>query len=200
MHDAVTVTYAGPFETQELKYVYGQYSQVLVPEGLVWFIDGSNGWGRPGTLELQALDYHTKSTVFETGFTYPILRTRERNLSVTGLWFMSHNEGVILDMPALPPSTLDRLRGFRLKTNADWADPLMGINQVNVTVSQGLQSFGSTDNGQPLASRLNGRVDFSKLEATLTRVQQLPANFSFLHAAAQSGALRLRRAGVRACL
>ena len=183
MHDAVTVTYAGPFETQELKYVYGQYSQVLVPEGLVWFIDGSNGWGRPGTLELQALNYHTKSTVFETGFTYPILRTRERNLSLTGLWFMSHNEGVIFDTPTLPPSTLDRLRGFRLKTNADWADPLMGINQVNVTVSQGLQSFGSTDNGQPLASRLNGRVDFSKLEATLTRVQQLPANFSILGAA-----------------
>ena len=81
------------------------------------------------------------------------------------------------------PSTLDRLRGFRLKTNADWADPLMGIDQVNVTVSQGLQSVGSTDNVQPLASRLNGRVDFSKLEATLTRVQQLPANFSILGAA-----------------
>ena len=183
MHDAVTVTYAGPFEAEELKYVYGQYSQVLVPEGLVWFVDGSNGWGRPETPELEVLNYHTKSTVFETGFTYPILRTRERNLSLTGLWFMSHNEGVIFDTPTLPPSTLDRLRGFRLKTNADWADPLMGIDQVNVTVSQGLQSFGSTDNRQPLASRLNGRVDFSKLEATLTRVQQLPANFSFLGAA-----------------
>jgi hemolysin activation/secretion protein len=183
MHDAFTATYAGPFQTEELKYVYGQYSQVLVPEGLTWFIDGSNGWGRPGTPELQALEYHTKSTVFETGFTYPILRTRERNFSVTGLWFMSHNEGVILDMPTLPPSTLDRLRGFRLKANADWADPFSGINQVNTIVSQGLQSVGSTDNGQPLASRLHGRVDFSKLEATLTRVQPLPANFSILAAA-----------------
>jgi hemolysin activation/secretion protein len=34
-----------------------------------------------------------------------------------------------------------------------------------------------------LASRVNGRVDFSKVEATVTRVQQLPANFSFLLAA-----------------
>jgi hemolysin activation/secretion protein len=180
IHDALNITYAGPFETQELKYIYGQYSQVLVPEGLTWFADGSNGWGRPETPELQALKYHTKSTVFETGFTYPVLRTRERNFSVTGLWFMSHNEGVILDMPMLPPSTLDRLRGFRLKANGDWADPLSGIDQINVIVSQGLQSVGSTDNGQPLASRLNGRVDFSKLEATLTRMQPLPANFSVL--------------------
>jgi hemolysin activation/secretion protein len=180
MHDAATVTYAGPFKTEELKYIYGQYSQVLMAEGLVWFFDGSSGWGRPGTPELQLLDYHTKSTVFETGLTLPIIRTRERNFSVTALGFVSHNEGVILDMPQLPPSTLDRLRGGRLKANADWADPWSGINQINVTLSQGLHVFDSTDNGQPLASRLNGRVDFSKLEATLTRLQPLPANFSVL--------------------
>jgi hemolysin activation/secretion protein len=183
VHDAFNFTYAGPFKPEELKYIYGQYSQVLLAEGLLFFIDASDGWGRPGTPELQALDYRTKSTVLETGLTFPIIRTRERNLSVTGLWFMSRNEGVIFDDPTMPPSTLDRLRGGRIKVNGDWADPFNGINQVNVIFSQGVQGLGSTDNGQPLASRLNGRVDFSKLEATVTRVQQLPANFSFLLAA-----------------
>jgi hemolysin activation/secretion protein len=47
VHDAFTFSYAGPFKTQELKYVYGQYSQVLIPEGLLFFIDASDGWGRP---------------------------------------------------------------------------------------------------------------------------------------------------------
>jgi hemolysin activation/secretion protein len=183
VHDAFTFSYAGPFKTEELKYIYGQYSQVLNAEGLLFFVDASDGWGRPGTPELQQFNYRTKSTVFETGLTYPIIRTRERNLSMTGLWFMSHNEGVMFDDPTRTPSTLDQLRGGRLKVNADWADPFNGINQVNVTVSQGLQGAGSTLNGQPLASRVNGRVDFSKLEATVTRVQQLPANFSFLFAA-----------------
>jgi hemolysin activation/secretion protein len=183
VHDAVTLSYAGPFKPEELKYIYGQYSQVLLAEGLVFFVDASDGWGRPGTPELQLLDYRTKSTVFETGLTFPIIRTRERNLSVTALWFMSHTEGVILDSPTMPPSTLDQLRGGRFKINGDWADPYNGINQVNVIVSKGLQGLGSTDNGQPLASRLNGRVDFSKVEATVTRVQPLPANFSFLLAA-----------------
>jgi len=183
VHDAFTFTYAGPFKTQELKYIYGQYSQVLTAEGLVFFVDASDGSGRPGTPELQLLDYRTKSTVLETGLTYPIIRTRERNLAVTGLWFMSHNEGDILDDATMPPSTLDRLRGGRLKANADWADPFNGINQVNVIASKGVEGLGSTRNGQPLASRLNGRVDFSKLEATVTRVQPLPANFSYLLAA-----------------
>src|ERR1700676_4304797 len=131
MHDAFTFTYAGPFKTEELKYIYGQYSQVLTAEGLLFFVDASDGWGRPGTPDLPMLNYRTKSTVFETGLTYPIIRTRERNLSVTGLWFMSHNEGVILDQPLTAPSTLDNLRGGRFKANADWADPLNGINQVN---------------------------------------------------------------------
>jgi hemolysin activation/secretion protein len=183
VHDAFTFSYAGPFKTEELKYVYGQYSQVLNAEGLLFFVDASDGWGRPGTPQLQQLDYRTKSTVVETGLTYPIIRTRERNLSVTGLWFISHNEGDLLDNPAVPPSTRDDLRGGRFKANGDWADPWNGISQVNLTASKGVQGLGSTDNGQPLASRLNGRVDFSKLEATVTRVQQLPASFSFLLAA-----------------
>src|SRR5260370_8183 len=110
------------------------------------------------------------------------MRTRERNLSVTGLWFMSHNE-VDLEGPPPSPFNLDLLRGGRFKVNGDWADPANGINQVNLILSKGLQGAGSTDNGQALASRVNGRVDFSKVEATGTRVQQLPGNFPFLLAA-----------------
>jgi hemolysin activation/secretion protein len=183
LHDAFTLSYAGPFKPEELKYIYGQYSQVLNAEGLLFFADASDGWGRPGTPDLLALDYRTKSVVFETGLTFPIIRTRERNLSVTALWFASNNDGVILDDPTMPPSTLDRLRGGRLKVNGDWADPANGIDQVNLVLSKGITGLGSTDNGQALASRLNGRVDFSKVEATVTRVQPLPSSFSFLLAA-----------------
>jgi hemolysin activation/secretion protein len=181
VHDAFTFTYAGPFKPEELKYIYGQYSQVLNAEGLLFFVNGSDGWGRPEAQDGQ-FETRTKSTVFETGLTYPLIRTRERNLSVTGLVFASHNE-VDLEGPPPFPFNLDRLRGGRLKANGDWADPFNGINQVNVIASKGLQGLGSTDNGQILASRLNGRVDFSKLEAMVTRVQQLPANFSFLASA-----------------
>lgn len=146
----------------------------------MFFVDASDGAGRPGTPELQLLDYSTKSTVVESGFTFPVVRTRERNFSLTALGFASNNQGVIFNDPTMPPSTRDDLRGVRLKANADWADPASGIDQVNVIVSKGFEGLGSTENGQPLASRLNGRVDFFKTEATLTRLQPLPAGFSFL--------------------
>jgi hemolysin activation/secretion protein len=186
IHDAWTFTYAGPFKTEELKYIYGQYSQVLTAEGLQFFVDASDGAGRPQLspdFALIAPDFQTRSTVLETGLTFPFIRTRERNLSVTGLFFMSRNQATTPLVPDFAPSSLDRLRGGRVKINADAADPLNGINQLNVVLSQGINGLGSTMNMQLLASRLNGRVDFSKAEATLTRMQPLPWNFSFLLAA-----------------
>ena len=183
VHDAFTFTYAGPFKTEELKYIYGQYSQVLNAEGLLFFVDGSTGYGRPGTPDLVTLNYRSMSNVYETGLTYPFIRSREKNLSATVLAFAEADDGSIFDMPLTAPSTRDRLRGVRGKVNADWADPLNGINQINVIVSQGIEGLGSTTNGQALASRLNGRVDFSKVEATVTRVQPLFASLSALVAA-----------------
>src|SRR6185312_813282 len=43
---------------------------------------------------------------------------------------------------------------------------------------QGIDGFGSTDNGNALASRASGRVDFSKIEATLSRTQPFGQGFS----------------------
>jgi len=183
IHDAFTFSYAGPFRVEELKYIYGQYSQVLNAEGLLFFVDASDGWGRPElspTFQAIAPDYRTKSTVLETGLTFPLIRTRERNLSMTALWFISDNQAFTPLVPNFAPSSLDRLRGGRFKVNGDWADPLNGIDQVNVIFSKGLLGLGSTFNGADLASRRNGRVDFTKFETTVTRVQPLPANFSFL--------------------
>jgi len=49
-------------------------------------------------------------------------------------------------------------------------DSTGGINQVNFVASKGVQGLGSTSNMNELASRANGRVDFSKVELTLSRL------------------------------
>jgi hemolysin activation/secretion protein len=173
-HEALTLSYAGVSPLKELQYVAGNYRQVLTSEGLTAFVNGSYSWGMPGTQALEALELDTRSTVVEAGAFYPIVRARERNLTLTGLVFMSDNYSDILQAPF----NVDRLRGFRGKVDADIADSLQGINQFNVTFSQGIEGLGSTNNGDPLASRAAGRVDFSKIEATIGRTQPLPARFS----------------------
>jgi len=182
-HEAFTVTYAGTFQLEELQYVAANYRQVLTSEGLTAFANASYGVGRPGTALLRSLDYRTRSSSFDAGLAYPVIRSREANLTVAGLGFVTDDDS----FTAGAPFTHDRLRGFRLKADGDWADSFLGINQVNVTVSHGILGLGSTTNANPIASRpFVGRVDFSKVEGTFSRLQPLFANVSlFLAAYAQ---------------
>ena len=173
-HEALTLTAAGAFKTRELQFYAANYRQVLNPEGLTYFATASYGFGHPGTEELQFLNYRTRSFYAETGLSYPVIRARERNLAVSGLWFWSNDRGIFLDLPDDPPSTHDRMRGARLRVDADSADADGGINQLYFVFSQGVRGLGATQNGQELASRANGRVDFSKMELTLTRLWPLP--------------------------
>jgi hemolysin activation/secretion protein len=186
-HEAFTATWAGTFQLEELQYLAASYRQVLNSEGLTGFINASYGFGRPGTDLLRSLDYRTRSTVVEAGLSYPVLRTREKNLTLTALGFMTNDDSFELGAPF----TRDRLRGFRVKADADWADSFLGINQVNATFSQGIHGLGSTDNANPngplpplpTPSTNAGRVDFDKIEGTITRTQPLFANFSAFLAA-----------------
>jgi hemolysin activation/secretion protein len=159
---------------------------VLTPEGLFVFANASISKGRPGIPEFSVLDYRTRSNFLESGLTYPLIRQREKNLSLTALWFMTHDEGNIL----ASPGSLDRLRGVRGRVETDFADPLNGINQINVTVSHGIEGAGSTRNDNPIASRANGRVDFTKIETTMSHTQPLPSDFSVLAAVYGQYAIR----------
>src|SRR5262249_9546912 len=71
-------------------------------------------------------------------------------------------------------------RGLRGKVEGDFADRFNGINSATFIVSQGFAGLGSTSNYADLASRANGRVDFSKVELTVSRLQSLGGNFSAL--------------------
>lgn len=182
-HEAFTATWAGTAQLRELQYVLASYRQVLNSEGLTVFANGSYSWGKPGTADLEALDYKTNSAVVEAGLSYPWIRARERNLTFTGLFFLTDDNGNILDNPSVAPSSRDRLRGFRVKADGDFADRFLGINQINVTYSQGIEGLGSTENGNPLASREAGRVDFEKIEGAFSRLQPLVGSLSMLVAA-----------------
>jgi hemolysin activation/secretion protein len=67
IHDALTVTYAGAFKTQELQYLGINYRQVLNSEGLAFFVTGSDGWGRPGTQERNSCAIGPRALISKAG-------------------------------------------------------------------------------------------------------------------------------------
>ena len=173
------MTYAGAFDLSELQYLSGSYRQVLNSEGLSFFANASNSRGRPGTPDLRLLDYKTNSYFLESGLSYPIVRLREKNLFVSGLFFATDDKSDILG--AL--NSHDKLRGARLKVDADLAESSGAINQLNVVASRGFEGLGASHNGDLILSTANGRVDFTKVEATYSRVQPLFERLSLLVAA-----------------
>ena len=174
MNDAFTFTYASVVPTRELTYLAAGYKQVLNAEGFAAFVDASDGFGKPGTAQLELLQFKTRTLYGDAGLSYPFIRSREENLVLSGLMFASDSKSDLLGAPF----NNDRIRGARFKTDFDMADAWRGINQVNVTTSQGIDGLGSTSNSNPLASRLPGRVDFTKVEGTVSRTQPLLAPIS----------------------
>jgi len=173
--DALSVTYADTVPTQELNYIAGSYRQVLTSEGFAAFVNASDGFGKPGTAQLESIDFKTRTLYFDTGLSYPVIRSREQNLTFTGLFFASDSRS---DIATLSPFNDDRLRGVRLKADMDYADAWRGINLISVTFSQGINGLGSTGNDNPTPSVLGGRVDFTKVEVLASRTQPLFDAFS----------------------
>jgi len=175
-HEALTLTYAGAPQVRELQLVAAGFRKVLNSEGLTLFADVSYGWGRPGTSVLELLEFKTRSLIVEGGLTYPLIRSRERNVNLTALAFMSDSTSDVLGADY----NIDRLRGVRARLETDFADRFGGINQFNVTLSQGIDGLGATKNGQIFASRIAGRTDFTKVEVYASRLQPLVGGLSAL--------------------
>lgn len=167
-HEAVSVGYAGAFDTKEMQYVSLAYGQMLSAEGLKLELEGSYNTGEPGTDALAQIEFESWGSSFSAGLSYPVIRTRTQNLAVSGEVFAKNTKSNILQSR----NSEDRLRGVRLSANYDQWDKWKGITQVLLTYSQGIDGLGSTDNNNPLASRSNGQVDFRKTEIFLARTQQ----------------------------
>lgn len=170
------VAIAGPSEKDSLELVYlsWAYEQILTAEGLTVFTDGNASWGNPGTRALLVFDTETRGLNISAGFTYPFIRTRERNL--TGTIAFDYKDSTSSNLGIM--STEDRLRIVRGELDYEFVDRFGGTNRLTGTASFGIEGLGSTRNGNPLASRTPGVVDFFKVTGEATRTQELAARWS----------------------
>jgi hemolysin activation/secretion protein len=129
---------------------------------------------------LRAIGFEGSTTTFGAAAIYPLIRSRQQTLNIGGyldaiqdeIWTNSGEEGAKLR------ASRDSLRVFRVGANYAIQDLLAGpdrsaINTASVRVSQGLPGLGGTGNGNPTPSRPGERVDFTKLDAQISRTQTL---------------------------
>lgn len=151
------------------------YQALLSGDGLTAGLSGSYSKSRPG-LSLDPLNVKSEVAAGIGTLTYPIIRSREENLRAVGE-FEYRDVSTTINGDIF---NRDRLRILRGGLSYDRTDGWDGITAVRGLVHQGLKIAGATDVGSSLASRQFGRSDYTKFTADITRVQQLPANFSVM--------------------
>ena len=174
MHDAFTVNYAGAFQTRELQYLAGSYRQVLTAEGLTLFVNGSYSWGHPGRpIDCRSSITRPRARWFEGRpdlSVHPPARAQPDPPPRCGSRATTR---ACSSTSSAPPNSRNKLRGVRFKVNADLADRSTGHQPLNVVLSHGFEGLGAAKNGSDLLTPANGRVDFTKVEVTATRLQPL---------------------------
>jgi hemolysin activation/secretion protein len=123
----------------------------------------------PGST-LKPLDIRSYSIIGGVGVDYPLVRSRQTNLSFKGDFEVTSDDTDSLGQPI----SRDRQSVVRLGLNGDYADALGGQNVASLTLHQGLDVFDpSHDGGAVPQSRLGGDAEFFKVTGTASRLQPL---------------------------
>jgi len=138
---------------------------------------------------------HTRSLYLESGLSYPIIRARERNLSIAALTFGTEDRGIFFDLRERRRVRSIACAAFAFAWTADSADSSGASTSSSSSSARHRGPRAGTQNGSDLASRFNGRVDFTKMELTVSRLQPLFDQFSVL--ARSTGNMRSRRCWYR---
>jgi len=162
-------------DTNELKYFDISHSIALNTYGSSLTLHAAHSDSRPGSTQ-KAFDIKGGMDSYELTFKHVIFRSRSKNFSVE-LGFKS------LDSQTTSLASMisnDKTRVLKTAISYDASDKLRGVNAISLTLSQGIEGLGSSKRGGPNLSRAKGRPDFTKFEASISRLQLLPQDFNLL--------------------
>lgn len=151
------------------------YQALLTGSGLIFSATANYSQSSPGE-SLDKIDIKSRVLSEQIGLDYPIIRSRLENLHAIAQ-FEFRDIDTNLNHDAL---NRDNLRIFRVGLAYDRTDSWDGLTAAKFTIHQGLDIFDATQHGDRFASRSEGYENATKFTAGLTRIQQLPADFSFL--------------------
>lgn len=138
-------------------------------------------YGGSGTADpsgnLRAIGYHGVTSTGGVQLSYPVIRTRQQTLNVTGAFeILESNITTGFSPPAI--ASRDNLRVVRLGMDYVRQDNWLGaefsaVNSASLRVSKGTPVLGASRNGDIRAGRLNERTDFGRVNFEASRTQTL---------------------------
>jgi len=183
------------FHTFNDTETFGQASEefFIGGSGLRLKIYGGAGDTTPSG-SLRAIEYNGFTRVFGAQFSYPWIRSRQRTLNITAALdgVESHvqtNTGLF----GSAHTTFDSLRVLSVGADYSGLDVFAGTARpatdlASLHLSQGLTILGASPNGDPDASVLGQKINFSKVSGEADRTQSLFAPYEGGNLALKIGA------------
>lgn len=159
--------------THELQSYQASYMIPVFGNGSTLEASGTYNHVVPGN-DLSNLQIDGLSESATLLYTYPIIRSRRTNLNLTFDYDYLYSKTDILTSLF----SRDRIESLRLGFSFDGVDSWQGVNLISGMVSRGVD-FGTGEDEAPiLRTRAFGTKDYTKLTASVTRMQYLPGQFS----------------------
>lgn len=174
IHDRTTLRALVASPTDELRYGEITHEQQLGSEGVRIKGRYAHTETEPGG-SLSPLFIEGETDLFDIEGLYPIIRGRQMNLNLLAGFNANNSE---TDLAGLNIAK-DRIRSVRAGARLDFTDGLRGVNQIEVSATQGLDVLNATNDGLG-RSRANGEHEFFRANATVTRIQDIWGDLSLL--------------------
>jgi hemolysin activation/secretion protein len=150
---------------KDLSFYKVDYGQTIGTDGLVWHLSGYITKTNPA-FTLSPLDINGTSNEINTYASYPILRSRSRNLNFTGEFEIMNNSEKILGSKIYSDTLLNLIATLNYNDHI-WN----GSDTFQLSITKGLPN-------KSLLSRTAANSDFIKISATASREQYLTDIFS----------------------
>ena len=161
----------------ELLFGAVSYDQILSRFGSKLSLLGSITSTEPGD-DLDVFDVNGLSKFFSATLSHPFIRSRTVNFSGRGTFDYRNVDS----KNNLEPSRHDRIRSIRLGTTFQFMDTLIGVgvNAVDLELSQGIDVFSASNRGQANLTRARGNPKYTKGALQLQRLQRLSPSMNLL--------------------
>jgi hemolysin activation/secretion protein len=162
---------------RELTYFSFGYDQPIGSMGTVLHTVYSHTNTEPG-YTLGEFDVLGRSEYISVALEHPFIRTRSKNFYGTAKLDMRD----VVSKNNLEPTRHDTISALRLGGRFEFMDRLFGagINSITTEVSEGLNIWGASNEGDPNLSRDNGDPTFTKVTFEAQRLQRLADKVNLL--------------------
>lgn len=138
-------------------------------------LSGNYSVSTPGyTLKVQ--DIKSKTYVLGAAASYQWIRQRDESLSTRVGFDWVNSQSDILGSPL----SYDDIRVLRVGTTYSFFDSWSGYSLLNFEISKGIDALGASKKGDLDISRAEANPDFTKIQANISRAQNLPNNLQIL--------------------